>query len=230
MIVVLFDIDGTLINSQGAGGAALCLALTQVFGIAVPCMVPLHGRTDLGVFRELLACNGIEDSPDNFQRLQAAYFESLPGELKRRGGRILPGVVDILAQLRRISGCQVGLLTGNMPISAQMKLEHFGLWESFEFGIFGDTVAHRPDLSRQVTAVVNNHSGHEVPAQCIIVVGDTPLDVQLARALQARCLAVCTGGFTADELLSAGACRAVDDLSSTIDLVEWIFTQTELRL
>ncbi len=229
-MVVLFDIDGTLINSQGAGGAALCLALTQAFGIRAPRMIPLHGRTDLGVFFELLTRNGIEDSEDNFQHLQAAYFDSLPGELKRRGGVILPGVVEMLGQLRQTSGCQVGLLTGNMPVSAQMKLEHFGLWESFEFGIFGDTVAHRPDLSGQVMSVVNNHSGHEVPPQCIIVIGDTPLDVQLARALQARCLAVCTGGFTADELLTAGACRAVDDLSATTDLVAWIFTQTELKL
>lgn len=229
-MVVLFDIDGTLINSQGAGGAALCLALTQVFGISDPCMIPLHGRTDLGVFMELLSRNGIEDSQDNFQRLQAAYFENLPGELRRRGGRILPGVVEMLAQLRQAAGCQIGLLTGNMPVSAQMKLEYFGLWQAFEFGIFGDTVAHRPDLSGQVMSVVNNHSGHEVPAQCIIVVGDTPLDVQLALALQARCLAVCTGGFTADELLTAGACRAVEDLSATTDLVEWIFTQTELKL
>ena len=229
-MVVLFDIDGTLINSQGAGGAALCLALTQVFAISAPCMIPLHGRTDLGVFLELLSRNGIEGSPENFQRLQAAYFENLPGELSRRGGVVLPGVLAMLARLRRDVGCHVGLLTGNMPISAQMKLEHFGLWESFDFGIFGDTVAHRPDLSGQVTSVVNNHSGHEVPAQCIIVVGDTPLDVQLARALQARCLAVCTGGFTADELLAAGACRAVEDLSETADLVDWIFSQTELKL
>ncbi len=230
MIVVLFDIDGTLIDTQGAGGAALSSALTQQFGIALPQKVALHGRTDLGVFSELLAINGIPDSPENFSRLQAAYFENLPAELNRREGVVLPGVIDMLTQLRQNVGCHVGLLTGNMPVSARMKLDHFGLWKWFEFGIFGDTVVHRPQLSGQVITVVNNHSGHEVPSQCIIVIGDTPLDVELARALQARCLAVSTGGFTVDELLMAGACRAEIDLCATDDLVNWIFTQTELRI
>lgn len=225
---VLFDIDGTLIDSQGAGGAALSLALADEFAIANPRSVPLHGQTDLGIFSKLLSLNGLDDTPKNFERLSTAYFARLPQELRRCGGCILPGVQGILAELRLIEGCHVGLLTGNLPISAQMKLEHFGLWEAFEFGIFGDLVAYRPDLSAPTIAAVNNRSGQEVPPECIIVVGDTPLDVELARSMQARCLAVCTGGFAGDELLAAGACRAVDDLSDTGDLLNWIFTQTEL--
>ncbi len=225
---VLFDIDGTLIDSQGAGGAALSLALIDEFAIASPHSVPLHGRTDLGVFYELLSLNGLDVTPENFERLCTAYFARLPQELRRRGGRILPGVQSFLVELRKITCCHVGLLTGNLPISAQMKLEHFGLWDAFEFGIFGDLVAHRPDLSVPTIAEVNNRSGQEVPPECIIVVGDTPLDVALARSMQARCLAVCTGGFASDELLAAGACRAVNDLNNTGDLLDWIFTQTEL--
>ncbi len=226
---VLFDIDGTLIDSRGAGGAALGRALAEEFAIATPRTVPLHGQTDLGVFSQLLELNGLADTRENFERLSAAYFARLPQELQRRNGRILPGVRDILAELRGIDGCHVGLLTGNLPISAQMKLEHFGLWKAFDFGIFGDLVAYRPDLSVPTMAAVNNRSGQEVPAECIIVVGDTPLDVALARAMRARCLAVCTGGFTADELMAAGACRAVEDLSHTENLVNWIFLQTELK-
>jgi phosphoglycolate phosphatase len=225
---VLFDIDGTLIDSQGAGGAALSLALVDEFAIANPRSVPLHGQTDLGVFSRLLSLNGLDDTAENFERLSNAYFARLPQELRRRGGRVLPGVQGILAELRKIKGCHVGLLTGNLPISAQMKLEHFGLWDAFDFGIFGDLGAQRPDLSAPTIAAVNNRSGQEVPPECIIVIGDTPLDVALARAMRARCLAVCTGGFAGDELLAAGACRAVDDLSDTTDLLNWIFTQTEL--
>ncbi|MEO8271354.1 MAG: HAD family hydrolase [Aureliella sp.] len=225
---ILFDIDGTLIDSKGAGGAALSLALVDGFAIAEARSVPLHGRTDLGVFSELLSLNDLEDTRENFERLCTAYFARLPQELRARNGHILPGVQELLAELRQIEGCHLGLLTGNMPVSAQMKLEHFGLWDLFEFGIFGDLVTHRPDLSVPTMAEVNNRSGQEVPPECIIVVGDTPLDVALAQSMQARCLAVCTGGFTGDELLAAGACRAVDDLSDTVDLLNWIFTQTEL--
>ena len=225
---VLFDIDGTLIDSQGAGGASLSLALTDEFDIANPRSVPLHGQTDLGVFPELLLLNGLDDTPENFERLSTAYFARLPQELQRRGGRILPGVQDILAELRQVVGCHIGLLTGNLPISSKMKLEHFGLWDAFEFGIFGDLVAHRPDLSVPAIAAVNNRSGQEVPPECIRVVGDTPLDVALARSMHARCLAVCTGGFASDALLAAGACRAVEDLSDTDELLNWIFTQREL--
>lgn len=227
---ILFDIDGTLIDSQGAGGAALSLALADEFAIASPRSVPLQGRTDLGVFSELLSLNGLADTPQNFERLCTAYFARLPQELRLRGGLILPGVQDFLAKLGEIESCHVGLLTGNLPISAKIKLEHFGLWDAFEFGIFGDLAAHRPDLSAATIAAVNNRSGQEVPSECIIVVGDTPLDVELARSMQARCLAVCTGGFAGDVLLAAGACRAVDDLSNTGDLLNWIFTQTELSI
>ena len=229
MIVVLFDIDGTLINSRGAGGAALAQALADEFSIVHPRAVALQGRTDLGVFSELLSLNGLADTPENFERLCTAYFARLPQQLQRCGGCVLPGVQGLLARLREFDGCQVGLLTGNLPISAKIKLEHFGLWDSFEFGIFGDRAAYRPDLSGPTIDAVNNRSGQEVPSQCIILVGDTPLDVELALAMRARCLAVCTGGFGAGELLAAGACRAVDDLSATSDLVDWIFTQTELR-
>ncbi len=223
MLVILFDIDGTLIDSGGAGGAALQMALEGEFGVVGARGVPLHGRTDLGIFPELLSLNGIERSQENFDRLSRRYFSLLPTLLSQLPGRVLPGVVEVLAGLRQISNCHVGLLTGNFPPSAQMKLEHFGLWDSFEFGIFGDVAAHRPDLSAPAIAAIKNRSGQEVPPQRIIVVGDTPLDVELAQAMQVRCLAVCTGGFAAEQLLQAGACRAVEDLSQTADIMDWFF-------
>ncbi len=228
VLVILFDIDGTLIDSAGAGGAALLLALETEFGVTGALGVPLQGRTDLGILPELLLLNGIESSTENFDRLCQRYFSLLPELLSQGRGRILPGVVAVLDCLRKISGCHVGLLTGNLPLSARMKLEYFGLWDSFEFGIFGDVAAHRPDLSTPAIAAIKNRSGQEVLSQRIILVGDTPLDVELAQAMQARCLAVCTGGFPAEQLMLAGACRAVEDLSHTADIMDWFFQQTEV--
>lgn len=228
-MVILFDIDGTLIDSHGAGGKALLAALHTEFEIANAEPVALHGRTDAGILAELLTINGLAASAENFQRLCQRYLEMLPWELHRLGGRVLPGVLAILTQLHERSGCHLGLLTGNLPQSARMKLEHFGLWDWFEFGIFGDQVAHRPHLADPARREANQRSGRELPAEQIIVIGDTPLDVELALAMQARCLGVGTGGFGTSTLLAAGACHAVEDLSQTSDIFNWIFKQTELK-
>ena len=226
---ILFDIDGTLIDSQGAGGKALLAALRIVFDLPHARPVALHGRTDAGIMSELLKVNGIEATTENLDRLSQRYFAILPGELARQGGRILPGVVDLLTRLVATTECYVGLLTGNLPHSAQLKLQHFGLWNTFEFGIFGDQAEHRPHLAESARREVNNRSGRELPANRIILIGDTPLDVELALAMQARCLGVTTGGFEAQTLLAAGACRAVKDLSRTAEIIDWIFEQTELK-
>ena len=226
---ILFDIDGTLIDSHGAGGNALLAALRIEFDVPEALPVILHGRTDAGIMAELLTGNHIPVTQENLARLSQRYFATLPGELRQRGGRILPGVLELLSQLRATSECLVGLLTGNMPHSAQLKLQHFGLWDSFEFGIFGDQAEHRPHLAEPAKREVNIRTGQELPAHRIILVGDTPLDVELALAMQARCLGVATGGFDAGRLLAAGACRAVEDLSCTSDIFDWIFEQTELN-
>lgn len=226
---ILFDIDGTLIDSHGAGGNALLAALQLEFDLTHARPVALHGRTDAGIMLELLKVNGIQATRANLDRLSQRYFTILPKELERQGGRILPGVVELLTWLDATDECHVGLLTGNLPHSAQLKLQHFGLWNSFEFGIFGDQAEHRPHLAEPARREVNNRSGRELPANRIILIGDTPLDVELALAMQARCLGVTTGGFEAEKLLAAGACRAVEDLSRTAEIIDWIFEQTELN-
>lgn len=220
-IVLLFDIDGTLIDSSGAGGGALLRAIEIEFQVSGVQPVPLHGRTDLGIMSELLENHNIPASLENIQRLSRLYFENLPAELRRRGGTSLPGVPELLIHLSRLSQCRVGLLTGNMPRSAQLKLEHFGLWSHFEFGIFGDVAAHRPDLARPALQSIEKHVASGIPPENIVIIGDTPLDIELARTMQVRSLAVCTGGFSASELLSAGAWRVVDNLSDTQRIVNW---------
>ncbi len=220
-VVVLFDIDGTLINSGGAGGGALLAALQSTFGIKDPSPVRLHGRTDLGIVTELLESHGIDASATNFEQLCQTYYKLLPSVLEQRNGEVLPGVTTLLEQFRAIELCELGLLTGNMPTSAQMKLEHFALWDFFAGGTFGDQAAVRPQLAEPAKALARRLAGREILNECVIVIGDTPLDIELAIVMQARSIAVCTGGYSADELSASGADWVVDDLSATEEIVQW---------
>ncbi len=219
-LVLLFDIDGTLIESGGAGGGALLRALEHAFSVEMAQSVPLHGRTDLGIMSDMLVANGVEPSAPNIDRLCSKYFELLPDELETRPGRCLPGVEPLIARLLQQPEVVLGLLTGNMPRSAQQKLEHYGIWKHFDFGIFGDSVMHRPDLAGPALQKVNDHIGTELHPQSIVIIGDTPLDIELAERMQVRSLAVCTGGYERHEL--AHAHRVEDNLENTSVVFRWL--------
>ena len=226
-----FDIDGTLIDSGGAGGGALLAAVTDEFEVTVTRQVSLHGRTDLGIMTELLNSCGVPVNRENIGRLSRRYFELLPESLRSRDGRVLPGVPPLLSQLTSLEHCHLGLLTGNMPSSAKSKLEHFGLWDVFSFGVFGDGTVERRDLSRPAFERLEEHLDASLPPEQIVLIGDTPLDVELAQVMGVRCLAVCTGGFSSNELRSAGADRVVENLLDTDSILEWCLApqQEELR-
>src|SRR5881409_3733510 len=138
MNVFLFDIDGTLLSSGGAGKAALESALCEEFDIGLKVQVPYSGRTDRAIVRELLLCHGIEDTPEALQKLLAGYLRRLPECLSRMKGRVLPGIEALLETMREHDGAAVGLLTGNVRDGARVKLGHFRLYEHFAFGGFGD--------------------------------------------------------------------------------------------
>ncbi|MCA9134931.1 MAG: HAD hydrolase-like protein, partial [Planctomycetales bacterium] len=177
---------------------------------------------------ELLESHRVAATPENLQLLCERYYELLPQELERSAGRILPGVCEVLVALQERGACYLGLLSGNMRRSARIKLEHFGLWEYFDFGVFGDEARERPLLSVPALTAVAKRSGQQLPAERMVIIGDTPLDIALAQAMGVRCLAVCTGGFDEASLLAAGACRVVADLAQTKNICEWFFLQMEL--
>lgn len=218
---MLFDIDGTLIDSKGSGGGALLQSLAAEFSIESPSPVALHGRTDFGIFTELLQSNGVEATTENLDRLCTAYFSRLPQELSQRPGRVLPGVPELLAELRKIESVELGLVTGNMQRSAKIKLGHYQLWDYFNFGVYGDTATIRTDLSEPALTAVNHHVAADLHPDNILIIGDTPMDIELAQHMGVRCLAVCTGGFDRATLESAGAHRVLDDLQNHSSLLEW---------
>ena len=216
MQAVLFDIDGTLISTGGAGTAALRQAMTAAFGVAEPTSsIPVTGRTDRAIIRDLLAFHGIDNSDENWDRLRTAYLSHLPAVLKEFRGRVLPGIVSLLECLRERDDLLVGLLTGNTQEGARLKLSHFGLREHFTFGGYGDRHFCRNDVAREAFSHVAAKLLDKVDPRRIWVVGDTPLDVQCARAIGANCLAVATGTHCLDELAEHQPDLLLADLSGT---------------
>ena len=213
MIACLFDIDGTLLASGGAGKAALESAFTDVFGVPLKVQVPYAGRTDRAISRDLLSLHGIEPSLENWEKLRNAYLARLPDSLNKHNGRVLPGITALLAILRTRKDIALGLLTGNVRAGAQTKLGHFGLFEHFTFGGFGDLHFDRDDVAREAFAAVKQHVGTHVKPECIWVIGDTPLDIRCARAIGVNVLAVATGQHSVDDLGAASPDLLLRDLS-----------------
>lgn len=214
MFVCLFDIDGTLISSGGAGKAALEAALTAEFGLAPRTeTVSFSGRTDVAIVGDLFRLHAIDDTPANRRRLLDAYLGHLPACLEQRRGAVLPGVQALLDGLRQRADVAVGLLTGNVRAGARVKLGHFRLFDYFAFGGFGDLHHDRDDVAREALAEVRARFGERVPCERVWVIGDTPLDVRCARAIGARAAAVATGWHPADELAREAPDLLLSDLA-----------------
>ena len=214
MLVYLFDIDGTLVSAGGAGKAALIDALAEEFGIAHTLdRLTLSGRTDRAISADLLALCGLDDTDHHRARLLDAYLRLLPATLASRPGRVLPGVPRLLDRLAAMPGVAVGLITGNVQHGARIKLGHFGLWERFRFGGFGDRHAARDDVARDALEAVERHLGRAIDPGDVRVIGDTPFDVRCARAIGARAVGVLTGWHSREEMSACSPDLLLDDLS-----------------
>ncbi len=222
MIACLFDIDGTLLASGGAGKAALESAFTGEFGVELRVQVPYSGRTDRAIMRDLFRLHDIAETAASLQKLLSGYLHRLPDSLRQHNGRVLPGIEALLAELRRTPKVAVGLLTGNVQAGARTKLGHFGLFEHFDFGGFGDHHFDRDDVARDALAAVHRCVGPHCTADHVWVIGDTPLDVQCARAIGARVVAVATGVHTRAELAPTHPDLLLDDLSDPAPLLRLI--------
>ncbi len=215
MLTLLFDIDGTLINTGGAGGTALIEAFREDFGVENPAKVPFSGRTDRGIGTNLFEQHGIDDSPENWQRLRDGYLARLPIHLSQRDGRVLEGVLRLLEGLQAREAVAIGLLTGNLRDGARIKLSYFGLFEHFKFGGFGDEHRDRDGVAAAALAEARQHANSTFDPARLWVIGDTPLDISCARAIDARVLAVATGLHPAGELADLRPDLILEDLSDT---------------
>ncbi|MCA9267880.1 MAG: haloacid dehalogenase-like hydrolase [Planctomycetales bacterium] len=219
MYAVLFDIDGTLISTCGAGRAAMAAGFERVFGVRDDKPIETSGRTDRSIGGDLLTAHGLSDSEDNWQRLRAGYLAHLPAQLARCGGRVLPGVSEMLDVLAGRADVCVGLLTGNTEASARIKLEHYGMWERFTLGAYGDAHRDRDMVAADAWQCVTQRHA-DIRPERVLVLGDTPHDVRCARHIGARAIAVATGLFSHESLAQTLPDVLLADLSDAASVLE----------
>jgi phosphoglycolate phosphatase len=202
--LVLFDIDGTLLDSDGAGRQAMTAALPRVFGTSGAIdAYSMAGKIDTQIVAELMSSAGLSD--DAIQRHMAEYFTAYVDELERRVTEHdihpLPGAVELLERLRAQPNVAIGVLTGNIARAATIKLRRAGLADYFHgIGAFGDDARSRPDLPAIAVQRARGALGHHYVGRNIVIIGDTPADIECGRALGVKSIAVATGPHSCTDL------------------------------
>jgi len=217
--LVLFDIDCTLIDAHGAGGRAILRAISDVYGVEGDLGdYSFHGRTDPGIIADLAelwggapaaVAHGLVDD------CIARYVELLRDEIARASVETLPGIKELVTALAADRRALVGLLTGNVVEGARLKLEPTGLFPLFKVGAYGSDSALRADLPAVAVARAEALDGRRYAGKDIVIIGDTPADVECGASLGVTAVAVATGRHTVDEL----AAHAPDHLFA--DFSDW---------
>lgn len=220
MKLVLFDIDGTLLDSGGAGGSALNAAFLELFAIETAAEKPfagirMGGKTDPEIVMEALRKHGIE-ADGKMPLFMDFYIRHLKTHINNPKKRLKPGIKAALNALSLMEGAALGLLTGNIEEGARIKLEPFGLNGYFPFGAFGSDSADRNSLLPIALERFNKkQTAAKLDPEDCFVVGDTPRDVECAKLHGARAIAVATGGYTVAQLLQTEADHVLEDLGNT---------------
>ena len=220
MIVVFWDIDGTLLTTGRAGIFAWEDACREVTGHALDFQaLKTDGLTDHQVALCILKQAQVTPTPEQLERIVQIYEGRLPERLHMRRGRVLDSVREILEYLRaNRADVHSMLLTGNTAAGARAKLNHYGLQEFFEGGSFSQDQGPRADIaSRALAAVRVKFPDAMIEPGHVFVVGDTPHDIECARAIGARTIAVASGVYSSRDLSEHGAWRVLDRLPSPAD-------------
>ncbi len=226
--LVLFDVDGTLIWTAGAGRSAIGRALLAEMGVTGPIDgYRFDGKTDPQIVVELLTAAGHPDaeSETHVQAVCNRYLQLLEHELetRRAGIRTFPGVHALLEALEARRDCLIGLLTGNLAEGATRKLDAAGVQPGrFRIGAYGSDSAARSDLPPIAAARAAPLMGRVPDGEEIIIIGDTPADMTCGQGVKARAIGVATGRHTVAELLAAGGDMAFDTLDDTTSVMDAI--------
>lgn len=215
--LVLFDIDGTLVLTGGAGKRALTRACDDLVGHPDALDgIPVAGRTDWIILQDTVSRIGLELDPELFAALRDRYLAYLQEEIAQPGEGVkgvMPGVRALLDRLHARADVFVGLLTGNFEAGARIKLDYFDLWKYFRCGAFGDDHADRNALVPFAISRARVCGVEVARTRDVLVVGDTPHDVACALTAHATPVGVATGGYTVEELRASGADIVFRDLS-----------------
>ncbi len=217
--LIIFDIDGTLIDPGKVGRKSVTRAFYEVFSIEDAFAdIKMAGRTDTQIIKEALAVHGLPPDDGVIPEILSRYVSILKTEVNTGKMSIKPGVVDLLNHLESIDVFSLGLLTGNIELGAGIKLNTFDLNRYFHFGAFGDDNEDRNKLLSIVVEKFNKMTNLDIGFTDCIVIGDTPMDVRCSSPFGAISVAVCTGPYSYDALLETGADYVLKDLSYAKEL------------
>jgi len=222
MKLVLFDIDATLISTGAAGADAMRDVFAELCGIPDGFAgIEMSGKTDIAIFREALIQHQLDEAAMPVEVFHERYISRLRLTLQEahRPRRLMPGIPHILETLAAQPGLVLGLLTGNVAMGAQLKLESFGIWHYFRLGAYGSDHHDRNVLVPIAQQRVHALLGHTIPAQQTFVIGDTPRDIACAHAHGARAVAVATGNYSVAELRRYEPEHCFEDLSDVPAIV-----------
>jgi len=210
---LLFDIDGTLLKTGGAGQVAMRQVMLRQHGLYEESQLDVHGRTDWAIIDQLLRAHRIEPNSAAIREFYDGYVDELESAMHAVNGTLLAGVQELLSVLHQMNDVHCGVLTGNGRAAAAIKLRHFGIETFFQFGGFGETTGSRNEIARIALQAARTSAPGDRDPDDVWVVGDTVHDVRCARSIGAKALAVGTGGVDLDELRRCGPDVFLPDLA-----------------
>ena len=224
-MLILFDIDGTLLITKGQGMRAMEDAGCELFGKAFTVDgAQFSGCLDPLIWRQLCEINGVEHTDEMHETFRTRYRAHLTRRFDEGAPSItLPGVTELIGELQANDEVTIGLVTGNYPDTGQLKIERAGI-DFSTFTVFGWGIdgGHRRELPPVAIAQHEQNTGETIERERVVVIGDTPHDIDCARFNGCRSLAVATGAFTRDSLAADGADLAVESLADTRAMLDWI--------
>jgi phosphoglycolate phosphatase len=219
--LLLFDIDSTLVNTDGAGFKALQQIIRDRYGKNDALDdIEIAGKTDRNITADILRKYDVDPTNENVSRFLDEYVAHLARLLPQLHGKILPGISEILPRMKANPNRVLGLLTGNIERGAKLKLERYGLWDFFELGAFADDHHDRNQLGEFARRRAQEKHGHQFDAAQIDVIGDTGHDVSCGKAIGARTIAVATGSWSAERLRNYQPDFLFDDFGNVNEIID----------
>ena len=223
--LVLFDIDGTILRSNGAGRRAMIAALREIFGGTGPENHSYDGKTDPQIVREVMRIEGHRDThiDERMDALMTLYLTHLERELVEANTVVYPGIHELLDALEARDDTVLGLLTGNLREGAHAKLRAAGIDPArFRIGAFGSDHEHRPELPGVARQRAQAELGIDLEGEHLVIIGDTPADIECGRALGVRAIGVATGSYSVEELSRHAPHAVFETLADTQRVVSAI--------
>ena len=223
--LVLFDIDGTILRSNGAGRRAMITALREIFGGTGPEDHSYDGKTDPQIVREVMRIEGHRDThiDERMDALMTLYLIHLERELVAAKTIVYPGIRELLDALEARDDTVLGLLTGNLREGAHAKLRAAGIDPGrFRIGAFGSDHEHRPELPAVARQRAQAELGIDLDGEHLVIIGDTPADIECGRALGVRAIGVATGSYSVEELRRHAPHAVFETLADTARVVSAI--------